>query len=121
MSWLDSPGFARRPVVFVEDHLYHTAEALDALAARAPDVLPLVTVCAIDRPGPDTDAAVADWLERFPTSQLAAVTTQTHARLKTLTTGDLESLPAFAAVVRSLLRPGGLFVQDVQLSTLPFV
>lgn len=121
MSWLESPGVSRRPVVFVEDHLYHTAEALDAIAARAPDLLPLITVCAIDRPGPDTDAAAAEWLARFPSAQLAAVTPQTHERLKAMTTADLESLPAFAATVSSLLRPGGLLVQDVQLSTLPFV
>ena len=120
-SWLNGAGFARRPVVFVEDHLYHTAEALDAIAARAPDLLPLVTVCAIDRPGPDTDAAVLEWLERFPAVQLAAVTPVTHERLQRLTTDDLASLPAFAATVSSLLRPGGLLVQDVQLTTLPFV
>lgn len=125
MSWLEpllnGAGFACRPVVFVEDHLYHTAEALEAMAARAPDLLPLVTVCAIDRPGPDTDAAVVEWLARFPTTQLAAVTTRTHERLKRLSPADLESLPAFAAVVSSLLRPGGLLVQDVQLTTLPFI
>jgi hypothetical protein len=121
MSWLDSPGFARRPVVFVEDHLYHTAEALHAMAARESDLLSLVTVCAIDRPGPDTDAAVSEWLERFPAAQLAAVTGHTHQRLKALTTTDLASLPAFSGVVASLLRPGGLLVQDVQLTTLPFV
>lgn len=120
-SWLNGAGFARRPVVFVEDHLYHTAEALDAIAARAPDLLPLITVCAIDRSGPDTDAAVLEWLARFPAVQLAAVTTQMHARLRPLTASDLETLPSFAALVSSLVRPGGLLVEDVQLTTLPFV
>ena len=28
MAWLDEPGLERRPVVFVEDHLYHTADLL---------------------------------------------------------------------------------------------
>jgi hypothetical protein len=78
-------------------------------------------VCAIDRPGPDTDAAVVEWLSRFPDAQLAALTTHTDERLKVLTPADRESLPAFAAVVASLLRPGGLLVQDIQLTTLPFV
>jgi len=120
MSWLDSPGFERRPVVFVEDHLYHTGEVLEALAARHADLLPHVTVCAIDRPGPDTDAAVADWLSRYPQVQVAA-RSPARNRLRPLAAVDLESAPAFATFVAGLLRPGGVLVEDVQLSTLAFV
>jgi hypothetical protein len=120
MRWLDSPGFERRPVVFVEDHLYHTGEVLDALAVRAPDLLRHVTVCVIDRPGPDTDATVTDWLRRHPDLQVVAATAARN-RVRSIAAADLESAPAFATLVASLLRPGGVLVQDVQLTTLAFV
>ena len=35
--------------------------------------------------------------------------------------GDIVDAAAFARIVSRLLRPGGLLIQDVQLSTLPFV
>jgi hypothetical protein len=120
MTWRGSPGFERRPLVFVEDHLYHTGEVVAAIAATNPDLLRDVTVCAIDRAGPDTDATVGEWLARYPELQIAAATSGS-ARLKTITGADLASTSAFAKLVASLLRPGGVLVQDVQLSTLAFV
>ena len=51
------PGFERRHVVSVEDHLYHTAEMLEAMARACPALLAWTTVCTIDDPGPDTAAA----------------------------------------------------------------
>ena len=61
MAWLDEPGFERRPLVFVEDHLYHTADLLAAVAAVRPDLVACATAVAIDRPGPDTDATIDEW------------------------------------------------------------
>lgn len=110
MLWADEAGNGRRPIVAIEDHLYHTGELLEAFAAQAPARLGDLTVCAIDRSGPDTASTIADWRRRYPAVRL-------------LTLDDLPSrdLPAFARAIASLVRPGGVVLQDVQLSTLPFV
>jgi hypothetical protein len=120
MSWLDSTGFDRRPVVVVEDHLYHTADLVDALARSRPDLVAQTTVCAIDRRGPDTDASVADLLARHPVLQVAA-RVSARDRVRAIEDGDLSGPTAFARLLHRLLRPGGLLVQDIQLSTLAFI
>jgi len=114
------PGFERRPLVCVEDHLYHTTEMLTAIRATRPDLLAQMTICAIDRPGPDTDATVAAWLTRYPELQVIAPGA-TGPRTITLSDADLANAPAFARLIANALRRGGILVQDVQLSTLPFV
>lgn len=126
MAWLDEPGFERRPVVFVEDHLYHTADLLAAVASVRPDLLASATAVGIDRPGPDTDATIAEWRARYPALQIVAPLTARGGpfdspRVRVLDPPDLADAAAFARTVARLLRPGGLLVQDVQLSTLPFV
>lgn len=133
MAWLDEtqlqqiePGFERRPVVFVEDHLYHTTDLVAAVAAARPDLLVSATAVGIDRPGPDTDATIAEWRAKYPTLQIVApITTRDEVfaspRIRALEPGDIVDAAAFARTVARLLRPGGLLIQDVQLSTLPFV
>jgi hypothetical protein len=132
MSWLDEaqlqqiePGFERRPVVFVEDHLYHTTDLVAAVAAARPDLLASSTAIGIDRPGPDTDATIAEWRASYPSLQIVAPITHDDGfespRIRSLAAGDIADAAAFARTVSRLLRPGGLLVQDVQLSTLPFV
>jgi hypothetical protein len=120
MSWLDETGFERRPLVFVEDHLYHTGELLAALHAQRPDLVSHTTVVSIDREGPDTAAAVSEWLSRYSDVQVAA-TGATGSRVRAVTPADTHDAAAFARFVSRLLRPGGILVQDVQLSTLPYV
>jgi len=100
--------------------LYHTGELVDAIAARDRSLLRELTVCAIDREGPDTDATVVEWLSRFPELQVAAPS-PSRDRLRSITSADLSAAPAFAKMVAGLLRPGGFLVQDIQLSTLPFI
>ena len=58
--------------MFVEDQLYHTADLLAALADHSPDLIPHTTVVGLDRPGPDTDATIADWLQRYAALQVVA-------------------------------------------------
>lgn len=110
MLWADEAGRTRRPVVAIDDHLYHTAELLDAIAAAAPDRLAQLAVCALDRPGPDTDEAVREWSARYPA-----------VRIATLDVLHAESAGAFGREVAKLVRPGGIVLQDIQLETLPFV
>jgi hypothetical protein len=120
MQWLDEPGFERRPLVFVEDHLYHTTELVSALASARPGLLEHLTICGVDRPGPDTAATVRDWLDRYPRLQVAAAVDNAE-RLMPVDAGHLADATSFAKLVARLLRPGGILVQDVQLSTLSFL
>jgi hypothetical protein len=110
MAWRNDDGLERRPVVVIEDHLYHAGELAEAIARVAPALAASVTICAIDRPGPDTSSTVADWARRFPAMRIVT--------LDALRAADLSS---FARSVAKLVRPGGLVVQDVQLETLPFI
>src|SRR5262245_10893337 len=111
MLWLEAPGFERRVLVFVEDHLYHTTELLGVIHATRPDLLAQATVVALDRPGPDTEAGVTEWLDRFSSLQVVASVPHAHARLQTLTAADLASTAAAARAIARQLRPGGLLVQ----------
>jgi hypothetical protein len=72
MNWLDESGSERRPLVFVEDHLYHTVDLLTAVREARPRLLDDVAVAVLDRPGPDTDAAVKSCAAAFP--EVALVT-----------------------------------------------
>ena len=100
--------------------MYHTGELLAALAAVRPELISWITVCGIDRGGPDTDATVAQWLARFPTLQVAARLPE-RDRVTPIADADLADAAAFAKLISRLLRPGGVLVQDIQLSTLAFV
>ena len=110
MNWLDESGSERRPLVFVEDHLYHTVDLLTAVQQAHPRLLEHVAVAVLDRPGPDTDAAVESCAGAFP--EVAWVTPAVS---------DLANSAGFSKWVGRRLRPGGLLVQDVQLGTLPFI
>jgi hypothetical protein len=129
MSWLQAGGFERRPMVVIEDHLYHTTDLLAALAASRPDLLESLTVCSLAQPGPDTSRTVARWLDCYGRLQVAAPTTAAalgldraaSARLHTIGESPYADATACARTVAGLLRPGGVLLQDVQLSTLRFV
>jgi len=100
--------------------LYHTGELVAALAAARPDLIAQVTAIALDRPGPDTDAAVADCRRQHPALCMVAPVAALPEPER-LTAADTGDLAACARRIARHLRPGGLLVQDVQLSTLPFV
>lgn len=121
MTWVGETGFAPRPLVLVEDHLLHVTELLAALASADPSLPGQLTVVCLDRPGPDTDRKVAEWLAAHPGLQVAAATDTGSERLALLAPGVFESAPLFCRAVAGMLRPGGLLLQDVQLSTLRFL
>jgi hypothetical protein len=113
---------ARRPIVIVEDHLFHVTELLAALAAAQPDVAPQLAVVCLERRGPDTERAVAEWLAAYPGLLVAAeVDGRPLAGLSPLDPEVFASAPRLAARLAAALRPGGLLVQDVQLQTLTYV
>src|SRR4051812_7722181 len=120
-------GVERRHVVTVEDHLYHTAELLQAMARVSGDLLRWTTVCTIDEPGPDTSAAIAAWLRAYDGVQVAArvdpreMPRELAARVFPIGDAHLAEPSAFARMAASLLLPGGILVQDVHLSTLRFI
>src|SRR5258707_1760239 len=71
MTWVTAEGFTRRPLVVVEDHLYHMTELLARLGGPGALYGQLTVVC-LDRPGPDTSRAVAEWLASCPGLQVIA-------------------------------------------------
>ncbi|HEX3552896.1 MAG TPA: hypothetical protein VIA62_06675 [Thermoanaerobaculia bacterium] len=129
MSWVGATGFARRPLVVAEDHLHHVSELLAVLAAAGAGLVAQTTVLCLDRPGPDTTRTAAGWLERYPGLQVAArfdgdvpeLLRPRRAILDAALFESTESANRFAKTLAGLLRPGGLLLQDIQLSTLAFI
>jgi hypothetical protein len=132
MSWVLREGGdrPRRPLLIAEDHLHHVTEILDALAAADPGLLGMTSVLCLDRPGPDTARWVERWLADHPSLQVAAQVAASLGNGRAVA-GDGRSIaldPAvfadphrFARTAASLLRPGGLLLQDIQLETLSFI
>src|SRR3954462_7084579 len=106
MTWLDAPG-ERRPLAGGEDHLSHTAELVSALAAARPDLVGQVTAIALDRAGPDTDAAVADCRRQHPALHVVAPVAPVFG-VDPLTAADTRDAAACARLIARHLRPGGL-------------
>ncbi len=133
MTWVLAEGFARRPLVVVEDHLYHITELLACLAEPLCGQL---TVICLDRPGPDTSRAVAGWLGAHPHLQAMAALEAAAGeaggvgspggpaageRFRPLPPEAFTSAHRLCQTVAGALRPGGLLLQDIQLSTLEFI
>ena len=128
MRWEDATegsGDARRPIAVVEDHLFHVTELLQALAAEAPELLPHTAILCLERPGPDTTAAVERWLTAWPGLRVAAaVPPEALAGRANGTALDPQVLTvqhAYCRALAGMLLPGGLLLQDIQLATLSFV
>jgi len=110
MKWLDAM-VQRRPLVVVEDHWLSQRRSWSrrsptrgrswlARSPRSPSIAPVLTPTLRYRRLPAT-----------PSRVLVVVPD----------TADLKDPSAAARLIARYLRPGGLLVQDVQLSTLPFV
>lgn len=117
MTWGEVSGFDCRPIVVVEDHLYHITRLLEALSSLAPALLAQTAVLCLERPGPDTDATVERWRQDHPDLRIAAALSGGE----TLDPQVFTNANAFCRTLAGMLRPGGLLVQDIQLSTLTFL
>ena len=122
MSWFCEQPPKRRPILLVEDHLYHIEEVLVLLGQSAPQLMPLLTIACLDRPGPDTDRSLRDWLKRFPETRWVAATQEVQdPRLEPLDPVVFGRQHELTKALAHHLRPGGLLLQDVQLETLTFI
>lgn len=113
-------------MVIVEDHLHHVTELLEALAEADPALPARISVLCLDRPGPDTTRLVTRWLGSFSQLQVAASfapgdDSLRGPRLLPLEPSVFGSANRFSKLLAGLLRPGGLLLQDIQLSTLDFI
>jgi len=130
MARTDEVGFAPRPVVVVEDRYQHLIKLAEALQTHAPRVRGRVTyVCLQD--GPDTAAEVERWLtQRDLDLQVAVLEDSLAAGLFNKHPKQLRLLPpqvclspdwdSYSSSLEQLVRPGGVVLQDVELSPLEF-
>jgi hypothetical protein len=133
MTWIAAEGFSRRPLVVVEDHLYHMTELLERLGGRSPLYDQLTVIC-LDRPGPDTTRTTASWLAACPGLQViasvepaapaaagASADDARGGRFLPLPPAAFSSPHRLCQTIAAALRPGGLLLQDIQLQTLAFI
>ncbi|MGH1340304.1 MAG: hypothetical protein ACRBN8_02040 [Nannocystales bacterium] len=112
----------RRPLVVVEDHLYHIDELLGLLQRQTPGLLSRLTVVCLDRPGPDTQAAVERWAVRFPGVLIVAdVAPPDPSRQQALPPEALQREKGYVDMIADLLTPRGVLLQDIQLEPLRFL
>jgi len=128
MNWILNQSFLKKPIVVIEDHVYHIREILDSLADAGGVWLDQLTVVCLDRPGPDTDRAILSWLQDCPELQVVArindaalLNPSQRVRFKNLETRAFQDRIAFCKLIASLMRAGALLLQDIQLETLSFL
>ena len=128
MSWIATQSFKKKPIVVIEDHVYHIQEILDSLKAAGGNWLEQLTVVCLDRQGPDTDRAVKSWLDDYPELQVVAqindvalLSPPARERFQNLERRAFEDRIAFCKLIAALMRPRGLLLQDIQLDTLSFL
>lgn len=127
MNWLNDNEFTCRPLLIVEDHVYHISQLLRTIQSSCKELASNLTVVCLDRAGPDTDAAVQEWLGQFVNLQVAArVSELSHFdgcehRLLPLDPDVFSNSNCYCKQIARLLRKRGLLIQDIELETLEFV
>lgn len=119
--------FSPRPLVVVEDRVYHISELLGTIQRSAPQLSANLTVVCLDRAGPDTDAAIQDWRTGFPELQIASRISDPN-RFSDSPTQVFE-LPDvvfthqndYCKTIAGLIQHRGLLIQDIDLESLQFI
>ena len=125
MNWLRKNEFHSRPLLAVEDHVYHISELLQTLQRNAANLLSHLTIVCLDRRGPDTDEAVAEWSQQCPTLQIAARIADSARfpshRIHQLPDTVFQSQVDYCRFIAEGIRKGGLLLQDIELEPLEFI
>ena len=126
MSWLRKNEFIARPLVVVEDHVYHISELLRTIQSGSFATFANLTVVCLDRAGTDTDDAVAEWLSEYPRIQVATRVSSakrfaSDQRVFPLHDEVFTNQSVFCKTLAALIRKQGLVLQDIELETLEFI
>jgi len=127
VNWFDKNTFPPRPLVIIEDHVYHISELIKNMRQDFSDLTRNVTIVCLDRPGPDTDEAVGEWLDLNPELQVASRIdaendfSELANRLFFLPKRVFQNQNEFCQTVAGFLRNGGLLLQDIELESLEFI
>lgn len=122
-----SNSFSPRPLVVVEDRVYHISELLGTIQRNAPGLLSNLTIVCLDRAGPDTDAAIQDWLDNYPELQVASrigkqsLFSNQVAQLESLNDNLFSVQHDYCRKIACFIRKRGLLVQDIDLESLSFI
>ncbi len=128
VNWLLENKFNARPIVVVEDHVYHISELLRIIRTTAsPSFFSNLTIVCLDREGPDTDAAIEEWLKEHSDLQISGRISDSErfrpysSRLLSLAPVVFENQNEYCRQIARMIRPEGLLLQDIELETLEFV
>jgi hypothetical protein len=127
VNWLLENKFNARPIVAVEDHVYHISELLRTVSELDSSLLASLTIVCLDRAGPDTDAALDEWLTAYPELQIASrvadkLNFQSYTqRLAFHSDSVFKNQNDYCRALAAMIRPQGVLLQDIELETLEFV
>ena len=108
MKWLDVVGIRTAAARLRGGPLVSHERVLAALHAARPDLVSCITVVALEGAGPDTDATVGEWLDRYRGAADRRAGRPRAIACAAIAASDLADAAAYARLVARLLRPGGV-------------
>lgn len=124
LPWFGESCFCKRPIVVVEDRAFHVSQLLEQIQSKAENLLSSTTIVCLEKSGTDTDQAVKCWLNQYPEIQVASAANlknNPEYRHFNLPSSVWEQSSGYCQTIAELLRPAGILLQDIQLSTLSFI
>ncbi|HEY6351071.1 MAG TPA: hypothetical protein VI636_16835 [Candidatus Angelobacter sp.] len=128
MHWISDPAAGQRPVVIVEDKPRHVSTLVTELGNYREELTGLITIVCLAEGHGDTASAVGKWLANdldlhvrtLPGPATADLKKRFGERCGVLDPQITQDMESYAREFRTLLRPGGLLLQDVVLNPLRF-